>query len=115
VQLTVGGALNNGQGSIGAGTDLGIQAGSLANASGGSLRATHDVQVTASGALTNAGSITAGRNTTVTAGSVQSNTGSVLGAGIQADGSLASAGDLNVTATQGLTAQGTNLAAGNVS
>lgn len=114
VQLTVTGALNNGQGSIGAGTDLTIQAGSLANASGGGLRAAHDVQVTAPGALTNAGSITAGRNTTLSAGSVQSTTGSVLGAGIQADGSLASAGELNVAATQGLTAQGTNLAAGDV-
>lgn len=115
VQLTVTGALNNGQGSIGAGTDLTIQAGSLANASGGGLRATHDVQVTASGALTNAGSITAGRNTTLSAGSVQSTTGSVLGAGIQADGSLASTGDLHVAAANASAANGTNLAAGNAS
>ncbi|MDA7419254.1 filamentous hemagglutinin N-terminal domain-containing protein, partial [Xenophilus arseniciresistens] len=113
VQLDVSGALNNGQGNIAAGADLRIQAGSVANLAGGSLRAAQDVQVTSSGQVLNAGSITAGRHTSVDAGSVQATTGSVLGAGIQADGSLAAAGDLNVVASQRLGAQGTSLAAGN--
>ena len=112
VQLGVTNALTNGTGgSINAATDLGIQAGSLAN--GGSLRSGSDANIAVGGALTNDGSITAGRNTTITAGSVQSGTASVLGAGIQSDGKLGGVGDLRVTTAGALTANGTNLAAGN--
>nr|WP_240531337.1 filamentous hemagglutinin N-terminal domain-containing protein [Variovorax boronicumulans] len=112
VQLGVTNALANGSGgSIKAATDLGIQAGSLVN--GGSLRGGNDANITVGGALTNDGSVTAGRNTTITAGSVQSGTASVLGAGIQSDGKLGGAGDLRVTTTGALIANGTNLAAGN--
>ncbi|RUR70928.1 filamentous hemagglutinin N-terminal domain-containing protein [Variovorax guangxiensis] len=112
VQLGVTNALTNANGgSINAATDLGVQAGSLAN--GGSLRGGNDVTIAVGSALTNDGSITAGRNTTLTAGSVQSNNSGVLGAGIQSDGKLGSVGDLRVTASGALVADGTNLAAGN--
>lgn len=112
VQLGVTNALTNGTGgSINAATDLGIQAGSLAN--GGSLRGGNDTNIAVGSALTNDGSVTAGRNTTITAGSVQSGTVSVLGAGIQNDAKLGGAGDLRVTTTGALVANGTNLAGGN--
>ncbi|MET3444036.1 filamentous hemagglutinin [Variovorax paradoxus] len=112
VQLAVANQLTNGSGgTIGAAIDLNVQAGSLANS--GSLRGANDVNVAVGGALTNDGSLTAGRHTTVTAGSLQSGATGVLGAGIQNDGSLGSAGDLRVTSNGALIANGTNLAAGN--
>ncbi|WP_422085935.1 filamentous hemagglutinin N-terminal domain-containing protein [Variovorax sp.] len=112
VQLGVTNALTNGSGgSINAATDVSVQAGSLAN--GGSLRGGNDATVAVGGALTNDGSITAWRNTTISAGSVQSSSSSVLGAGIQNDGKLGSVGNLRVTASGALVANGTNLAAGN--
>lgn len=112
VQLAVTGQLaNGGGGSINAATDLGIQAGMLTNA--GTLRGANDVSVTSTGALVNDGNITSGRNTTIAAASVKSGTAGVLGAGIQSDGTLGSTGDLRVTSTGALAANGTNLAAGN--
>ncbi|MDQ0027816.1 filamentous hemagglutinin [Variovorax paradoxus] len=114
VQLAVADQLQNGSGgTIGAAADLKVQAGSLANANGASLRGSNDVSVAVGGAVTNDGSVTAGRHTTVAAGSLQSGTAGVLGAGIQSDGKLGAAGDLVVTTTGALVANGTNLAAGN--
>ncbi|RST54048.1 filamentous hemagglutinin N-terminal domain-containing protein [Variovorax sp. DXTD-1] len=114
VQLAVANQLSNGSGgTIGAATDLKVQAGSLVNANGASLRGANDVSVAVGGALANDGSITAGRHTTVAAGSLQSGTTGVLGAGIQSDGKLGAAGDVVVTTTGALVANGTNLAAGN--
>jgi filamentous hemagglutinin len=111
VQLGVTNALINGSGgSINAATDLGVQAGSLTN--GGSLRGANDVSVAVGGAMTNDGSVTAGRNTTITAVSVASGTSGVFGAGVQNDGKLGGAGDLHVTSTGALVANGTNIAAG---
>jgi len=109
-RLNLAGHLDNSQGTLAAGTDLGVQAGSLANS--GTLRGNNDTHVAAAGALTSDGSITAGRHATLVADSVVVGATGVLGAGILADGSLAGAGDLAVTATQGLAAHGTNLAAG---
>ncbi len=112
VQVAVTNQLVNGTGgSISAATDLGVQAGSLANS--GSLRGGNDLNVAVGGAMVNDGSATAGRNTTITAGSLQGGSASVLGAGVQNDGKLGSAGDLRVTSTGALVAHGTNLAAGN--
>lgn len=112
VQLGVANALTNGGGgNISATTDLGIQAGSLTN--GGSLRGSNDANIAVGGALTNDGSVTAGRSTTIAAGSMRSGTSSVLGAGAQGDGKLGSVGDLRVTSTGALVANGTNIAAGN--
>ncbi|WP_260602566.1 hemagglutinin repeat-containing protein [Variovorax sp. MHTC-1] len=107
-RLTVANQVLNAEGTIGAATDLSVQAGSLNNS--GSLRGGNDTALEVAGTLINDGSITSGRHTTITAGSLQS-TG-VLGAGIQADGKLGSAGDLRVTTTGALVATGTQLAAG---
>ncbi|MEJ1162917.1 hemagglutinin repeat-containing protein [Variovorax sp. CCNWLW186] len=112
-QVNVTGALTNGQGYIGAATDLGLRAGSLGNAAGGTLRGTNDTTVAVGGLLANDGSITAGRNTTITTGSLQGGSTGVLGAGVQSDGKLGTAGELSVTASGALATHGTNLAAGN--
>ncbi|SDC49890.1 filamentous hemagglutinin family N-terminal domain-containing protein [Variovorax sp. CF079] len=113
-RLTVTNQLLNAEGTIGAATDLSVQAGSLSNS--GSLRGSNDTTIDVADALVNDGSITAGRNTAITAGSLQSPSTSsgeaVLGAGIQADGKLGSIGDLRVTTTGALVATGTHLAAG---
>jgi filamentous hemagglutinin len=112
VQLAVAGQLINGNGgSLGAATDLNVQAGSLVNS--GSLRGANDVGIAVDGALTNDGSITAARNTTVTAGSLQSSSTGVLGAGVQNDGKLGASGDLRVATSGALVANGNNIAAGN--
>ncbi|WP_269759311.1 filamentous hemagglutinin N-terminal domain-containing protein [Variovorax sp. E3] len=112
VRLTARGQLVNGSGgSINTAADLGINAAALMNT--GTLRGANDVSVVATGALVNDGNITAGRHTTLTAASVQSGTASVLGAGVQSDGNLGGTGELRVTATGALAANGTNLAAGN--
>ncbi|MET3443163.1 filamentous hemagglutinin [Variovorax paradoxus] len=111
VQVAVTNQLVNGSGgSINAVTDLALNAGALTN--GSTLRGANNVSVAVGGALSNDGSITAGRNTTITAASVQSGSNGVLGAGVQSDGALGSAGDLHVTSTGVLTAHGTNIAAG---
>ena len=111
VQVNVVNALVNGSGgSLRAATDLNVKAGSIANI--GSLRGENDVNVVVDGQLANDGSITAGRHTTVAAGSVQGGTTGVLGAGIQSDGKLGGVGDLRVTTSGALVANGTNLAAG---
>ncbi|MGK6310270.1 beta strand repeat-containing protein, partial [Variovorax sp. DT-64] len=111
-RLTVAQQLLNAQGSIGGATDLAIQAGSLS--SSGSLRGNNDSTIEVTGALVNDGSITSGRHTTITAGHLQGSSTSVLAAGTLADGKLGSAGDLRVTTTGALVANGTTLAAGDV-
>ncbi|BEP54055.1 MULTISPECIES: hemagglutinin repeat-containing protein [unclassified Variovorax] len=110
--LNVSGALTNAQGNIGAATDLDIHAGSLTNGAGGSLRGTHDTTIAVSGQLASDGSITAGQDTTITAGSLRSGSTGVLGAGIQNDGKLGDVGELRVTTSGALVANGTSLAAG---
>jgi len=111
VQIASTGALVNGNGgSIKATSDLAVQAGTLTNA--GTLRGANDLNVTATGTLVNSGNITSGRNTTLTAAGIQSGSSGVLGAGIQSDGTPGSAGDLHITSTGALAANGTNLAAG---
>jgi filamentous hemagglutinin len=111
VQLAVANQLiNGGDGAISAATDLNVQAGSLTNS--GSLRGANDVSVAVGGVLANDGSITAGRNTTVAAGGIASGNASVLAAGVQNDGKLGAAGDLRVTASGALIANGNNIAAG---
>ncbi|MBO7776400.1 filamentous hemagglutinin N-terminal domain-containing protein, partial [Burkholderia pseudomallei] len=61
--------------------------------------------------LTNSGALTAQQNLTANVGSLNS-TGT-LGAGINADSTVGSSGDLSVTGSGQLTATGTNSAAGN--
>jgi filamentous hemagglutinin family protein len=109
-----GGALSNGGGVIVAGVDIGIQAGRLANTGVGTVRAGNDLNLAVAGTLLNEGSITAGRHAALSAADMNSSTDGVLGAGIQSNGTAAGPGDLKVTTMDGLVAQGTNLAAGDV-
>lgn len=110
-QLTVANQLTNAAGAIGARTDVSVQAGSLNNS--GSIRGTNDATLIVSGVLANDGSITAGRNATIAAGSVASGSNGAMGAGVQSDDSLGSAGDLRVSTSGVLVARGKNLSAGN--
>ncbi|MDR5753357.1 MULTISPECIES: filamentous hemagglutinin N-terminal domain-containing protein [unclassified Caballeronia] len=77
----------------------------------GTTYAQQNVTANTSGALTNSGVLSAQKNATVKAGNVAS-TGT-LGAGVNGDGSLASSGDLSVTAGDTLSATGRNAAGGN--
>ncbi|WP_193317313.1 hypothetical protein, partial [Janthinobacterium sp. FT14W] len=79
----------------------------------GLLYAGRDQQWTVGGALANSGSIAALGNTTLQANRISSS--GLLGAGVKTDGSLGASGDLTLTATQGITASGQNLAAGQAS
>jgi len=110
-RLTVTNQLSNVGGTIGAGADVSVQSGSLSNS--GSIRGTNNATLTVSGALINDGSITAGRHTTITADSMASGSRGLLGAGLQNDGGLGGIGDLRVTTSGALVANGINLAAGN--
>jgi filamentous hemagglutinin len=85
----------------------------------GTLYASNDQTLIATGNVTNSGVIAAQGNTGVTANSLSSSSVSVLGAGIKTDGSLisnasTSIGNLNIATTQGLAANGQNLATGNL-
>lgn len=77
----------------------------------GTTYAKQNVMLSTAGALTNSGLSGAQQNTTVSAGSVSS-TGT-LAAGLNADGSLAQSGALNVSASGAVTATGRNAAGGN--
>ncbi|MNW80377.1 Hemolysin precursor [compost metagenome] len=102
-------SLLNQQGTVSAGTDLTAKvSGDLNNA--GLLYAGRNHQLTVGGLLNNSGSIASVNNTTITAGKVTSS--GLLGAGVKADGSLGTAGDLTVNANGVLQASGQNLAAG---
>jgi filamentous hemagglutinin len=102
--------LNNTAGSVFAGANLNTTAASVDN--GGSLYAGGNQNLHVIGAIANGGVIAAGGNTTVAAGRMSSGAASLLGAGVRVDGMLASGGDLNIAAIEGLVAGGQNLAAG---
>ncbi|GAB2915451.1 hypothetical protein GCM10027093_62610 [Paraburkholderia jirisanensis] len=79
----------------------------------GTTYAQQNVSMNTGGVLANSGVVAAQQNTTVNAGSVAS-TGT-LGAGVNADGTIANAGDLSVTSTGMIAATGRNVAGGNAS
>src|SRR5579863_219748 len=79
----------------------------------GTTYGAQDVSVAKSGALQNTGTLAAQRNLDVTAASVASS--GTLGAGVNADGSVGTSGDLNVTAAAQLNATGQNVAGGALS
>ncbi|WP_426074338.1 hemagglutinin repeat-containing protein [Janthinobacterium sp. DSP2-3-3] len=128
--LHLGGAIDNTRGLLQAGTGaLSLDAASVRNAQG-TLSAGTDITAKVIGDVLNAGVLYAGRNQTLNIGGLLSNTGSLaalgnttitagslsgnglLAAGMRADGSFASAGDLTVTARGALQAGGQNMAAG---
>jgi filamentous hemagglutinin len=80
----------------------------------GALFAKGNTRVTTQGDVDNSGSIAAAQQVQVQAGSLNSRSGSMLMAGVNEDGTAGGAGDL-VLNTQGqLTAQGQNVATGNL-
>ncbi|QDL36365.1 hemagglutinin repeat-containing protein [Rhodoferax sediminis] len=102
----------------------------------GSIQAAGHAQINTTGVIDNSGSIYAGGNTNLAsqgsinttglvaaqghtrlqAGSyINAGTGSVVVAGLNADGTLASSGDLSVTAADAVVLRGQTLAAGNAS
>ncbi|MCC7601104.1 hemagglutinin repeat-containing protein, partial [Janthinobacterium sp. FW305-129] len=109
-QLTMDELLNE-QGSIVASGNLTTTAGSVRNS--GSLFAGAEQVLTVTGALENAGVILAQGNNTISAKSIDSGAASLVGAGVKADGSLQTSGNLQITAQQALGAHGQVLAAGN--
>jgi filamentous hemagglutinin len=112
-QLSGGIELNNTRGLIQATAgSLNLNVGNLDNTQG-SVYAHADLSLVSTGAITNTGFIAAQGNATLSANSLSSSSTGVLGAGIKADGTLANSGDLKITTTQVLSANGQNLAAGN--
>ena len=103
--------LNNAAGSVFAGANLDTKLDTLSNT--GSLYAAGNQSLTAKGAVTNTGVIAAQGNTSLTANRLDSSASSLIGAGIKADGSLGTSGDLTVSTTQDVVAHGQILAAGN--
>ncbi|WP_257620633.1 hemagglutinin repeat-containing protein [Janthinobacterium sp. NKUCC08_JDC] len=103
--------LNNAAGSVFAGANLNTTLDTLNNT--GSLYAAGNQTLKASGAITNTGVIAAQGNNNLTAKTLDSSASSLIGAGIQADGKLGTAGDLTINTAQALNAHGQILAAGN--
>ncbi|MEF2269951.1 hemagglutinin repeat-containing protein [Janthinobacterium sp. LS2A] len=102
--------LNNTAGNVFAGANLNATLSSLDNT--GSLYAAGNQSLTATGAITNTGVIAAQGNISITAKTLDSSASSLIGAGVQADGKLGTAGDLTITTAQTLVAHGQTLAAG---
>jgi filamentous hemagglutinin len=98
-------------GNIYAGANLATTAANINNS--GNLYAVGNQTLNASATINNTGVVAAQGDNTISANSLNSGATSLIGAGIKADGTLSTAGSLNVTATRGLTANGQNLAAGN--
>jgi len=80
----------------------------------GSLFAVGHVDLSSDGEVQNSGSIAARNNVRIQAASLNSSKGSTLAAGVQQDGRLGGSGELALTTRGKLTAQGQNLAAGNL-
>ena len=78
----------------------------------GKVYAAGNTAITAGGMLNNSGIIAAGNNTTLNAASVASSSAAALAAGMNSDGTLGSAGNLNVTSQGELKVNGQVLAAG---
>ncbi len=112
-QPNVSTELNNTRGLIQATAgNLNLNVGNLDNTQG-SVYAHADLSLVSTGAINNTGFIAAQGSATLSADSLSSSSSSVLGAGIKADGTLANSGDLKITTTQWINANGQNLAAGN--
>lgn len=102
---------NSGKISSGADTQLASKGG-VSNS--GSLFAAGHADVSSDGEVQNSGSIAARNNVRIQAASLNSGKGSTLAAGVQQDGRLGGSGELALTTSGKLTAQGQNLAAGNL-
>ncbi|SDC59812.1 hemagglutinin repeat-containing protein [Paraburkholderia lycopersici] len=90
--------------------NVAISAGSVANS--GTIYARQSTALASAGALTNSGTLAAQWDTSIRAGSVASN--GLLGAGINSDDTLGTAGNLTVSSAGLLSATGHNVAASRV-
>uniref|UniRef100_UPI00055019AA hemagglutinin repeat-containing protein n=1 Tax=Andreprevotia chitinilytica TaxID=396808 RepID=UPI00055019AA len=118
VTATLTGQLSNTQGQINSSGDLTVNtATGISNS--GTLYAHGNANLGTQGNVDNSGVIAAAGNTTLNAtgatSQITSHSGAILGAGVQTDGSLGSTGNLTVSATKTVTAQGQNLAGGDLS
>jgi len=112
VVVTADGRIEN-SGAISGGGDMAM-ASKQGISNSGSLFAAGNATVTSEGEVQNSGSIAARNNVQVQAASLNSSKGSTLAAGVQQDGKLGGSGELALTVSGKLTAQGQNLAAGNL-
>jgi len=103
------GARMNSNGDINLGTAQ-TPVGSITNQ--GTMYAQGNTNMNSTDTLTNTGTIASAQNTNIAVQQVVS--GGTLGAGINNDGSLGTAGDLTLIATGTITATGQNLAGGNL-
>ncbi|SEP47899.1 two-partner secretion domain-containing protein, partial [Propionispora vibrioides] len=79
----------------------------------GTIYAKDDIHVnSASGTLVNTGMIAAAQNTDISAQLISSS--GIVGSGINTDGSIGNSGNLSINTTNGIVAQGKNLAGGNL-
>ncbi|KYQ98141.1 filamentous hemagglutinin [Serratia plymuthica] len=112
VVVTADGRIEN-SGAISGGGDMAM-ASKQGISNSGSLFAAGNAAVTSEGEVQNSGSIAARNNVQIQAASLNSSKGSTLAAGVQQDGKLGGSGELALTASGKLTAQGQNLAASNL-
>ncbi|WP_249213362.1 MULTISPECIES: hemagglutinin repeat-containing protein [unclassified Tatumella] len=112
VVVTADGRIEN-SGKISSGGDTQLASkGGVSNS--GSLFAAGHTGVSSGGEVQNSGSIAAGNTLRIQAASLNSSKGSTLAAGVQQDGRPGGSGELALTTSGKLTAQGLNLAAGNL-
>lgn len=112
VVVTADGRIEN-SGKISSGGDTQLASkGGVSNS--GSLFAAGHADVRSDGEVQNSGSIAARNNVRVQAASLNSSKSSTLAAGVQQDGRPGGSGELALTTSGKLTAQGQNLAAGNL-
>ena len=112
VVVTADGRIEN-SGKISSGGDTQLASkGGVSNS--GSVFAAGNAGVNSDGEVQNSGSIAARNHVRVQAASLSSGKGSTLAAGVQQDGKLGGSGELALTTSGKLTAQGQNLAAGDL-
>jgi len=112
VVVTADGRIEN-SGKISSGGDTQLASkGGVSNS--GSVFAAGNAGVNSDGEVQNSGSIAARNYVRVQAASLSSGKGSTLAAGVQQDGKLGGSGELALTTSGKLTAQGQNLAAGDL-
>lgn len=109
VTIASDGSVDN-SGYIGSGRELSLTSASLTNS--GSLSSTGDMALTSDGDITNTGTIASQQNLTISASTLNSSADSTLSAGNRRRNN---SGNLTVTTTGALVAQGTNHASGALS
>uniref|UniRef100_UPI0014444793 two-partner secretion domain-containing protein n=3 Tax=Erwinia amylovora TaxID=552 RepID=UPI0014444793 len=108
--ITADGRIEN-SGNLSSSAGMNIASDTAINNSG-ALQAGDNASLTSAGDLHNSGSVAARNHLQTQSASLNSEPGSLLAAGVNQDGKLAASGDLTLTTSGQLRAQGQNLAAG---